>query len=175
MNRPSGMLTILLGSAFGVILTLAGLGIVTAARSPDDATLAQPAGLTSGLAPGTREMLVGCEPSQVAIFRTNAAGIESVQCVSTGYNLAPAVAPMAPAMSVAPVRTVSAPVAASPAPVRRASESRSGRSWQKTAMVIGGSTATGAGVGGLIGGKKGALIGAAIGGGASTIYEAGKR
>ena len=43
--------------------------------------------------------------------------------------------------------------------------------WTKTALVIGGSTASGAGIGGLIGGKKGALIGAAIGGGASTIYE----
>lgn len=49
------------------------------------------------------------------------------------------------------------------------------RTWQKSALVIGGSTATGAGIGGLIGGKKGALIGAAIGGGASTIYEAAKR
>jgi hypothetical protein len=47
-----------------------------------------------------------------------------------------------------------------------------GRNWKKTALVIGGSTATGAGVGALVGGKKGALIGAAIGGGASTLYEA---
>ena len=51
----------------------------------------------------------------------------------------------------------------------------SGRSWKKTAMVIGGSTAGGAGVGGLVGGKKGALIGAALGGGAASIYEASKR
>ena len=49
------------------------------------------------------------------------------------------------------------------------------RSWKKTAMFIGGSTAGGAGVGGLIGGKKGALIGAALGGGAASIYEATKR
>ena len=41
-------------------------------------------------------------------------------------------------------------------------------------MVIGGTTAAGAGVGGIFGGKKGALIGAAIGGGASSIYEARK-
>jgi hypothetical protein len=47
-----------------------------------------------------------------------------------------------------------------------------GRNWQKTALVIGGSTAAAAGIGGLIGGRKGALIGAAIGGGASTLYEA---
>jgi hypothetical protein len=51
----------------------------------------------------------------------------------------------------------------------------SDRSWQKTAMIIGGSTAGGAGVGGIMGGKKGALIGAAIGGGAASIYEATKR
>jgi len=55
----------------------------------------------------------------------------------------------------------------------RASKPR--RSWQKTALIIGGSTAAGAGVGGIVGGKKGALIGAAIGGGGSTIYEAIKR
>jgi hypothetical protein len=47
-----------------------------------------------------------------------------------------------------------------------------GRDWTKTALVIGGSTATGAGVGALFGGKTGALIGAAIGGGASTLWEA---
>jgi hypothetical protein len=41
-------------------------------------------------------------------------------------------------------------------------------------MIIGGSTAAGAGLGGIFGGKKGALIGAAIGGGASTIYETTK-
>jgi len=45
------------------------------------------------------------------------------------------------------------------------------RNWGKTAMVIGGSSAAGAGIGGIVGGKKGALIGAAIGGGASTLYE----
>jgi uncharacterized protein YcfJ len=46
------------------------------------------------------------------------------------------------------------------------------RDWQKTAMVIGGTTAAGAGLGAIFGGKKGALIGAALGGGASALYEA---
>ena len=50
----------------------------------------------------------------------------------------------------------------------------SGRDWTKTAMVIGGTTAAGAGLGAIFGGKKGALIGAAIGGGAGTIYEVRK-
>ena len=64
---------------------------------------------------------------------------------------------------------------AAPAQQRVVTRERSGRSWQKTAMVIGGSTAAAAGVGAIFGGKKGALIGAAIGGGAGTIYEVRKR
>ena len=45
------------------------------------------------------------------------------------------------------------------------------RTWQKSALLIGGSAGAGAGVGALIGGKKGALAGAAIGGGAAAIYD----
>jgi hypothetical protein len=87
-------------------------------------------------------------------------------------------------VSYAPrMETVSMPVravqtaAVAPAPQRvvtRTVERAPKRDWKKTALVIGGSTATGAGVGGIIGGKKGALIGAAIGGGASTLYEVAK-
>ncbi|HET6960540.1 MAG TPA: hypothetical protein VFI56_28330 [Vicinamibacterales bacterium] len=58
-------------------------------------------------------------------------------------------------------------VQAAPARVARASS----RDWKKTAMVIGGSTAAGAGLGAIFGGKKGALIGAAIGGGAGTLLQ----
>ena len=83
----------------------------------------------------------------------------------------------------APVRTVSQAAArTSPArversqPVRRADvENEKERSWSKTALIIGGSAASGAGVGGVVNGKKGALIGAAIGGGAASIYEATQR
>jgi len=49
------------------------------------------------------------------------------------------------------------------------------RDWKKSAMVIGGTTAAGAGLGAIFGGKKGALIGAAIGGGAGTLYEVQKK
>jgi hypothetical protein len=48
---------------------------------------------------------------------------------------------------------------------------RDDRNWGETAMIVGGTAAAGAGVGGLIGGTKGALIGAAIGGGGAAIYE----
>ena len=54
-------------------------------------------------------------------------------------------------------------------------DSRPRRTWQKSAMIIGGSAASGAGVGAIVGGGKGAAIGAAIGGGAASIYEATKR
>lgn len=49
------------------------------------------------------------------------------------------------------------------------------RTKTKTALMIAGSAASGAGVGGAVKGKKGALVGAAIGGGAASIYEAAKR
>jgi len=49
------------------------------------------------------------------------------------------------------------------------------RSWGKTALVIGGSTATGAGIGGIVHGKKGALIGGALGAGVSSLYEGAHR
>jgi hypothetical protein len=57
----------------------------------------------------------------------------------------------------------------------RYSERTTHRTKTKTALMIAGSTATGAGVGGALKGKKGALIGAAIGGGTATIYEAARR
>ena len=66
-------------------------------------------------------------------------------------------------------------------PVRRvstqrvASEVKPQRTWQKSALLIGGSAGAGAGVGALVGGKKGALAGAAIGGGAAAIYDQVKR
>ena len=95
-----------------------------------------------------------------------------------------------PAAAPAPVQPVSRSVPVSTArPVaRRAttrpdtqprqdarSERQSERPWSKTALIIGGSAASGAGVGAIVDGKKGALIGAAIGGGAASIYEATRR
>jgi len=81
-------------------------------------------------------------------------------------------------VSAQPARTVEV-VERTPV-VRRSTATRTvvrapRRDWKKAALVIGGSTATAAGIGGLIGGKKGALIGAALGGGAGTLYETTRR
>jgi hypothetical protein len=142
------------------------------------------------------------ERSQKVDAFTQPAGVEYVQTVdgrfipvtpaaqSSGYanplaqpvnvnGLRPAATATAP---VVVERVVERPVprqtvyrTAAPAQERVVERVPQGRSWKKTAMVIGGSSAAGAGVGGIIDGKKGALIGAAIGGGAASIYEATKR
>jgi tetrahydromethanopterin S-methyltransferase subunit D len=62
-------------------------------------------------------------------------------------------------------------VSTTQAVVRRAPH----RSWKKSALVIGGSSAAGAGVGALVGGTKGALVGGVAGGAAGTAYEVHKR
>jgi hypothetical protein len=77
---------------------------------------------------------------------------------------------------VAPRRVASPQVVTASAPRSTTVVERApSRSWQKTAMVIGGSSAAAAGLGAIFGGKKGALIGAAIGGGAGTLYEVKQR
>jgi hypothetical protein len=77
---------------------------------------------------------------------------------------------------VAPRRVASPQVVTASAPrTTTVVERAPSRSWQKTAMVIGGSSAAAAGLGAIFGGKKGALIGAAIGGGAGTLYEVKQR
>jgi hypothetical protein len=72
-------------------------------------------------------------------------------------------------------RVVERPVVRRVTSQRIASEVQPRRSWQKSALLIGGSAGAGAGLGALMGGKKGALAGAAIGGGAAAIYDQVKR
>lgn len=91
---------------------------------------------------------------------------------ATSYT--PQYAPMQvqrPVTAAQPVRTVQTVYDDPPVQRRTVVERAPRRDWKKTALIIGGSSATGAGVGAIFGGKKGALIGAAIGGGASTIWQ----
>lgn len=129
----------------------------------------------------------------------NGQAVSQVDCVpAAAPAMAPVPAP-APAYVVhSPGSPVYQPVAASQAPVEaervqvierpapgpaarpasyRTGEEvyvparQQGRTWKKSALIIGSSAGIGAGVGAATGGKKGALIGAAIGGGGATIWD----
>ena len=164
-------------------LVAAALGVLLLFKAP------WATGASAQSAVQTSNVAVNCEPTQQALIRQTVVRGElqvNVLCSSAGIAstqaayLTPAGASgpyLTPAVYQTPV--VERPVVSRP----RASSStstqsrvdRSGRSWQKTAMIIGGTTGAGAGLGGLMGGKTGALSGAAIGGGGATIYEARKR
>jgi hypothetical protein len=151
------------------------------------------AAVAGALISGAVMYTVGERSDKVNAF-SQPSPVEYVQTVDGRYvAVTPATQPAGYANALRPAAVVTTPVAA-PAPrvaprqtvYRTAAPAQQRvvverepvqekRTWQKTAMVIGGSSAAGAGVGGLIHGKKGALIGAALGGGAASIYEATKR
>ncbi len=143
----------------------------------------------AGAAPGATPIAVNCGPGQQALIRPSlVAGqtISQVDCVPVagasaamvGYPGLPA-APVAAAYYDAPRMEQPVVYRPAPRPVSYRSAPRvarkSGRSWQKSAIIIGSSAGIGAGVGGAVKGKKGALIGAAIGGGAATIWDQATR
>ena len=144
------------------------------------------AAVAGALISGAAMYTVGAKTAQVDAFTSNPA---TVQTLDGQYVSAPAAgsqpvhyttaAPRAVVTPVASRRSVtrSRTVAAAPVQQERTvyEDRQPTRSWKKTALIIGGSTASGAGVGAMIGGKKGALAGAAIGGGAASIYEATRR
>jgi len=166
----AGVLTVI---AVGVLLVAYGL---LTPRAPMEAVT---------LAPATGPMVTGApvplrEPyaSQFAYAPASSGAGYAAQPVQTvvyvpaaspqpGYRPTAAVTAVPPR----PVRTASyeteSPRRSAPRHVERKPE----RNWKRSALIIGGASATGAGVGAMVGGRKGALIGAAIGGGASTIYQ----
>ena len=173
------------GALLGVTLavgTIVGATALTEKRDSNGSTT--PIAGARSLLTGTDAVALGCRADEAAVVQhftfQGERGVNR-ECVvlSTPWAAAmtqSAVAPPQHAADLAPVATAARTAAPT---VRRSRQvdgsSRDGRTWKKTALVIGGSTAAGAGIGGLIGGKKGALIGSAIGGGASTIYESTKR
>jgi hypothetical protein len=165
------------GALLGVTLAVGTIVGATALRQNGDANgpSSQIAGSRT-LLTGADALALGCRADESAVIQQftfqGERGLNS-QCVVVS---APGAAAVSPAAAPAPVLTTARSAAAPTVPrTRQIEASRNGRTWKKTALVIGGSTAAGAGIGGLIGGKKGALIGTAIGGGGSTIYEAMKR
>jgi hypothetical protein len=149
------------------------------------AAQAVPAGVAVSCATGQQTLV-----KQAIVAGQPAVQVECVPMTATGavtsYALQqPAFAPQAawaapPAavpVATAPIRNRSAvyrPVSDDEIvyqPRARRVERPSGRSWQKSAVIIGSSAGVGAGVGAAISGKKGALIGAAIGGGSAAIWD----
>ena len=156
---------------------LAALGL--AALQTRTAADSMPAAAVSG----QPQAVVQCAPGQQAVVSqalVNGQMVTRADCawMQNGQaGFVPASLPAAPAQDIVEYRP--APRAVQyverrPAPTRVV-RSEPKRSWQKSALIIGGSAGAGAGIGALTGGKKGALIGAAIGGGAGTIFEAFKR
>ena len=124
-------------------------------------------------AAATPLLQIRCEPGQRAAIR-EVAGATVAECLDavSSERYGSVSTPVAYQPRAVPVnQTYPEPRPAAATRVRQSS----GRDWKKTALVIGGTTGAGAGIGAIFGGKKGALIGAAIGGGASSIYEARKR
>lgn len=150
------------------------------------------AGLAGALISGLAMYTVGAKANQVDAFTPPPASMQAPAPFMEQAQFVPVSNSNRLRPVAAPAIATSAPATytrRAPAPRRSASSARvddrqidreiaaredvrQERSWGKTAMVIGGSAASGAGVGGIVGGTKGALIGAAIGGGAASIYEA---
>ena len=121
------------------------------------------------------QLLLRCEPGQRALV-WQGAGAAEAECADASFidrygSMRTPITYQTGALRPSSIyESYPVPRRTTPARVERSS----GRDWKQTALVIGGTTAAGAGLGGIFGGKKGALIGAAIGGGASSIYEAQK-
>ncbi len=186
----------IIGSAIGVLaigLILVGVGLRGSASntpasfpvyaaSPNGA-VALPVDNTSRTA-ASGPVMVNCAPGQRALVRQvfiNNEPVSQVACVADpsaglvaydGMQAAPVARPVSYRTSQSTAVSERRVVYQDQAPRRVAQPQRS---LKKQLLVIGGSTAAGAGIGGIIGGKKGALIGAALGGGASTLYEATRK
>ncbi len=188
----------IIGSAIGVLaigLVLIGAGLRGAATSNAAASVAPQSAVAAGAsnvlpvadvsgATAGGPVMVNCAPGQRALVRQvalNGQAVSQVACVADPAAAFATDGYAAGSQAFRPVSYQSArtsdlterrPVYQQAAPERVVREQRS---WKKPLLVIGGSTAAGAGIGGIVGGKKGALIGAALGGGASTLYEATRK
>ena len=174
--------------------------VACGAREGSMATV-QASGAAAAPQASASPVVVTCEPNQRTLVRpvvVNGAALSHVECVSVDAPLtapatfaAPAVG--APQMVASQVRATpvvyqdlpEARVVQSEQPARvvrtvparqvvyrdEVPERRQTRSVAKSAVIIGSAAGGGAGIGALIGGKKGALIGAAAGGGGAVLWD----
>lgn len=156
--------------------------------------------VSQGAGLASNPVLVDCAEGQRALVRQVSVGgqtVAQVQCVgqplmtsntfdemsmaAPAYTTARAypVSMSRPAVYSAPAPARTRTVASrQPATYRTASSDvpqKSPRSWKKSALIIGGSAAGGAGLGAILGGKSGAKKGAIVGGVAGTVYDIATR
>ncbi len=138
------------------------------------------------------DLAVECEPGQRAVVRTSAGATPSVACVSDARPVA--ARGQVAEVAYAPVMTSPSGIVrvvdrddrpyARPAVLTEPTEvyrprarttsyevEAPKRSVKKSVAIIAGSTAVGAVAGGLVKGKKGAVIGGLLGGGAATVWD----
>jgi hypothetical protein len=156
--------------------------------------------VSQGAGLASNPVLVDCADGQRALVKhVSVAGqtVAQVQCVGQPLmttNTFDEMSMAAPAYTTArayPVSMSRPAVYSAPAPARtrtvasrepvtyRTASSdvpqKSPRSWKKSALIIGGSAAGGAGLGAILGGKSGAKKGAVVGGIAGTVYDIATR
>src|SRR5262249_640568 len=124
---------------------------------------------TIGTAP---QFQLRCEPDQRAIIG-DVGGVTAAQCIDERGGMAresvgSTTIERSPYTTSEVRPTKTSLTSESPRRTTNRLERRATRDWTKTALVIGGSSAAGAGIGALVGGKRGALIGAALAGGVGT-------
>jgi len=182
----------IIGTAVGV-LGLGGLLLASSGRTTFDSSAKNPI-VGSERAGST---VVDCGEGRQALVHPSMSGASRVECVpmavaqpqAIGMPYATQFAPASPVVQERVVyrdrpvaRTASrssatrtTPVTSSQrAPVYRESQLQ-GRSWKKSAIIIGGATAGGAGVGAVLDGKSGAKKGAVVGLIGGTVYDIATR
>lgn len=131
--------------------------------------------LSLGLPSGQTPVLVNANGAQISVLPSiGSDGRPAPIVINVGSTTPPAHESAQPQAMPVAYRPMVQSAASAPAPLpRRATRSTDSgnRSWQKEAIIIGGGTAAGAGIGAIAGGRKGAAIGAISGGVAGLIYD----
>jgi hypothetical protein len=168
---------------FGWVAGIVAAGALVAASAY---TNKRPESAPAPLAPNAVQAgstLVDCGPGQDVLLR-QANGVTQVQCVpgmvtgaplslGNGSDLLQPIPMQAnvPEVVTAPVQT--RPASYEPRPARRVATR--GRTWKKSAVIIGGATAAGAGVGAVLDGGSGAKKGAVVGLVGGVVYDIATR
>ena len=146
----------------------------------------------TSLDPASDGVLLNCGEGRQALVRPVAAGqrFSQVECVATQSSatqsnvlMTPAVMPAVQTFAAQPVvqplvyqeRPVTRVRTSTSTPVRYREPVKQGRTWKKSALIIGGSAAGGAGLGAIMGGGNGAKKGAIVGGVGGLVYDLATR